>query len=141
MAEAITYGETTGTDEYTVYRVEVMWPDTSEDGTGTRRWSTYYRWSFNDTRSPIKGSWRQGSFEAENKDVSDVPERLGGRWQDSVAFSAPGPALAYAERMRQFAQPQCGWEGPEPWREKYRQPVDARVVEERLAKISREVLA
>lgn len=133
----ITYGETTKTDEYTVYRVEVMWPDTSEDGKGHRKWGTYYRWAFNDHRNPVKGSDRRGSFETENADVSDVPERLEGRWWDSVAFSTPEAALAYAERVRLYAQPQCGWAGPETWREKYRQPCDARVVEERLAQISR----
>lgn len=115
-------------DRYLVYRVEVMWPDTSEKGDGPRRWSTYSRWAFNDTRNPTQGD-RSGSFEKENPDVSDVPQRLKGRWGDSVVFSTQAAAQAYAERLRQFGQPQCGWAGQEPWREKYRQPVDTRVVE------------
>jgi hypothetical protein len=136
----IAWGDTITDKSNDYYVVQVMWPDMSDDGNGTRKWGTYYRTGFNDIRNPRRGAspWSKGTFEEMNADVSDVPERID---NSGMHFTCPIAALRYAERLKEFGRPQAGWEGNETWRLKYREPVDTRVIWRKVSEIERIVIA
>lgn len=151
------YGDVTEQRAYTVYVVETMWPDTTGGEREHREeWGRYCLTAFNDRREPkttYDGYNRcNGTFDKVNHDVANVPERitrsmsygdgLGGDFAGIAAFTTAPAALAYAARMREMGELACKYDNMthiKDWRENHSGVVRARVVEERMARITRVV--
>lgn len=156
MATEIVYGERTDAREYTVYVVEAMWPERGERHS-RKEYGRYCTSAWNDRRKPkttYDGYGKcDGTFDKENPDVAAHPSRitermsygdgLGGDFKSIPTFTEPGPALAYAARLAEVGELASKYDNMTHipnWRRDHSGKVETRVVEERMARITRIVV-
>lgn len=157
IKQPVLYGDLTEQRAYTIYIVETMWPDTSGGERKHRKgWGRYYPTAFNDRRDPkiIHDGYGRcnGTFDQKNKDVAEIAERvtrwcpygdgLGGDFANIAAFTTASAALAYAARMREFGELSSKYDNMthiKNWRQNHSGAIGVRVVEERMARITRVV--
>lgn len=122
--------------EHRIFVVESTFPTGRDDD--DEKFSRYYASAYTDSRDPGKEPTKL--FVVVNADVCTEGRVEKGaddhRYEDTLTFRTEEQAVACAKRLKEFGRVRCGWDGPEDWRVKYRKPLNVRVREEILIKIS-----
>lgn len=108
------------------YVVETTYP-----GSEPERFSTYYAHAYTHRDDPGKEHDKLLIYSHPEWFAGRVEERQGGASPvsgESLWFHQADDALRCARLLEDYGRFTSGWDGPETWREKYRQPIRARVM-------------